>query len=157
MSSTQLEALISAFGDRQTKQEEIHQDCLTLAYMMEIYCKAHHPKEKESLNTPGAALGFYRKAVHSIQLCPVCQEHLRYAELRRARCPHKQKPNCKDCSQHCYKKSEAEYQKEVMRYSGRRSLFYPYLWKEAYKHLYAGLIKKASKKRVAKAENSKKT
>lgn len=157
MSSTQLEALISALADRLTKQEEIYQDCLTLAYMMEIYCKAHHPNANEKLNTPGETLGFYRKAAHTIQLCPACQKHLRYAELRRVCCPHEQKPNCKDCSQHCYKKSEAEYQKEVMRYSGRRSLFYPYLWIEAYKHLYASLIKRASKKRTAHAKHNKKT
>lgn len=126
--------------DSTNLNKDVAHDCLVLAYMIELYCHDHHPtRPKESLKTPAAKAGIYEKAHHSIKLCDECAAHLAYGELRRVHCPQDPKPNCKDCSIHCYKKEEAQFQKEAMAYAGKRALLHPYLLKDALLHLWQGL------------------
>jgi hypothetical protein len=75
----------------------------TLVAMMRIFCRGHH-------GTRGT-------------LCAACQELQAYALGRLDRCPHgADKPNCVDCSIHCYKPAMREQVREVMRYAGPRML-----------------------------------
>lgn len=67
-------------------------------------------------------------------LCPDCAELLHYAHTRLERCPFgEEKPDCKQCSVHCYKPLLRERMRKVMRFSGPRMLVYA-PW-EAIKHL----------------------
>lgn len=56
-------------------------------------------------------------------VCDECAALLDYAGARLARCPFgDEKPTCRQCTVHCYKPSERERVKEVMRYAGPRLL-----------------------------------
>lgn len=58
-------------------------------------------------------------------LCPDCQELLRYALARLARCPFgERKTTCRRCSIHCYKPEMKRRIQAVMRYAGPRMLFF---------------------------------
>ena len=57
------------------------------------------------------------------RLCPDCEELLKYAKLRREKCPHgDNKPFCSNCRIHCYKPDMKEKIRLVMRYSGPRMM-----------------------------------
>lgn len=76
----------------------------TIHAMIRIYCRAHHGAGRE--------------------LCPECKELLSYAEARLARCPFQEnKTTCANCPVHCYKPSERETIRVVMKYSGPRMTF----------------------------------
>jgi len=65
-----------------------------------------------------------RQDVQTIELlCAECEAHLAYGENRRAFCPKDPKPFCANCDVHCYRSEEREWQRQMMRYSGRRSMF----------------------------------
>lgn len=73
-------------------------------YMIRIYCK---------------------KNEHNISLCNECTELLDYAHKRLDNCKFKNnKPTCKQCPVHCYKKDMRERMCKVMRFSGPRIIFY---------------------------------
>lgn len=55
-------------------------------------------------------------------LCDACRDLLAYAERRLDRCPHDEKPACKDCGVHCYEQDKRDAIREVMRYAGPRML-----------------------------------
>ncbi|HIF9237676.1 TPA: nitrous oxide-stimulated promoter family protein [Photobacterium damselae] len=78
----------------------------TIKAMVEIYCKDHHhPKESEDT------------------MCENCQAFLDYAEMRLDRCPYgDEKPTCRVCPIHCYKKEQRELSRTIMRYSGPKML-----------------------------------
>ena len=60
-------------------------------------------------------------------LCPACEELLAYAMERLDRCRFRpDKPTCRKCPVHCYRKDMRERIRSVMRWSGPRMiLFHP--------------------------------
>ena len=83
--------------------KRITRERATVEAMVRIYCSAHHESRK--------------------QLCPECEELLRYAHLRLGRCPFQEtKPTCANCSTHCYRPDVRERIRTVMRYAGHRTL-----------------------------------
>lgn len=76
----------------------------TLKAMMRIYCRDKHHRNPE--------------------LCEKCSSLLDYAYVKLDKCPfHRRKPQCSECSVHCYQPQKREEVREVMRYSGPRMLF----------------------------------
>jgi hypothetical protein len=75
----------------------------TVRHMVRIYCGAGH---------------------HQPGLCPRCSELVSYAMARLDQCVFKaDKPTCKQCPVHCYKRDTREQMRRVMIYSGPRMLF----------------------------------
>ena len=96
-------------------------DTKTLADFIAIWCDGHHAdRERRAVQTDGATLGIYGRKVPV--LCQECEAHLAYAEKRRAYCQEDPKPFCAYCETHCYKSDEREWQRQMMRYSGPKSL-----------------------------------
>ena len=62
--------------------------------------------------------------VTTLHLCEQCAAHLAYGEKRRAFCPKDPKPFCANCDVHCYRNEEREWQRQMMRYSGPRSVLH---------------------------------
>lgn len=103
--------------------EQVRVDTRTLADFVGIYCDAHHKdRDRARLVSDAATLGVYGRNSHV--LCDECAEHLRYAEKRRAFCPRDPKPFCAHCDTHCYRDEERVWQREMMRFSGPRSVFH---------------------------------
>lgn len=94
----------------------------TVEAMIRMYCRAHHAGAREG--EPGTAC-----------LCPACAALLDYADRRVAACPFSQdKPTCAQCTVHCFRASEREEIRAVMRYAGpRMTMRHPYL---AIRHLF---------------------
>lgn len=68
---------------------------------------------------------YCRKKEKNTNLCPACEELLKYAHERLTRCSFgEEKGACKHCKVHCYKPSMRKRMQEVMRYAGPRMLFY---------------------------------
>ena len=82
----------------------------TMERMVAIYCANHHVA-KTSTD------------------CDECREFLAYAERRLEKCPYEQaKPTWTRCPIHCYKKSQREKARIIMRYAGpRMTLRHPWL------------------------------
>ena len=77
----------------------------TVAYMIALYCRKKHGQHTE--------------------LCPECQQLKEYAHLRLDKCQFgDNKPACKRCTVHCYKKDMRAQIRKVMRFSGPRMLIY---------------------------------
>jgi len=103
------------------RDRSVARDLQTLADMIEIWCEGHHADlERCPLQSEAARLGIYRRRV---RLCEECAGHLGYAEKRRALCPKDPKPFCAHCEIRCYRREEASWQRQVMRYSGPRSMW----------------------------------
>ena len=99
---------------------KVSHDTAVVADLIAIWCEDHHPREnRRPVNTPATSLGVYGKKLPV--LCEECEAHLVYAERRRALCPKDPKPFCAHCDTQCYRPAEAEWQRQVMRYSGPRS------------------------------------
>jgi hypothetical protein len=98
----------------------IVKDTTTLADFVQIYCDRHHKTaERRRVETDGAQLGVYGR--QTPLLCSECEAHLAYAEKRRAYCNQDPKPFCAYCEVHCYKSTEREWQRQMMRYAGLQS------------------------------------
>ena len=68
---------------------------------------------------------YCRKKEKNRELCPDCRELLTYAHTRLSRCPFgEDKPTCRNCPIHCYKRDMKERMRKVMRYAGPRMLLY---------------------------------
>lgn len=90
-----------------------------------IYCRGkHRGVERSRLVSDGVTVGVYGSRPPVV--CDQCAELLRYAEVRRASCPKDPKPFCSTCDTHCYKTDMRERMREIMRYSGPRSMFHGY-------------------------------
>jgi hypothetical protein len=77
---------------------------LTIARMVDLYCRAHHPE-------------------HETGWCADCREFMNYADLRLRKCPYgEDKPTCANCPIHCYKPERREQARTIMRYAGPRML-----------------------------------
>ena len=76
----------------------------TLQAMVRLYCRGHgHTRDDK--------------------VCPDCAALLRYATRRLQRCIFGEaKPNCADCTVHCYRSDMRERIREVMRWAGPRML-----------------------------------
>ncbi|MCX7736822.1 MAG: nitrous oxide-stimulated promoter family protein [Candidatus Kapabacteria bacterium] len=88
----------------------IERERLTVKKMIELYCKLNH--------------------THNGSLCSDCQSLSDYAMKRLDNCPYddNDKPTCKNCTIHCYRKYEKEKIREIMRFSGPKMLLHhPYL------------------------------
>ena len=84
-------------------KQTLEKDIKVLATFIGCYCRGKHKSAKG-------------------ELCPDCAELLRYARVKRERCPLDPKPSCKHCHVHCYGKVQRATIREVMAYSGRRLL-----------------------------------
>lgn len=74
-----------------------------VSMMIDLYCRKHHGK----------------------QLCKECQELKEYAFKRSDLCPFMEnKTFCVNCKVHCYQKEKKEQIKKVMRYSGKKMIYY---------------------------------
>jgi hypothetical protein len=75
----------------------------TVGHMIDIYCGAHHQR------TGGR--------------CAACQQLHDYAMARLDHCPYgAEKPTCKKCPVHCYRKDVRVEMRRVMAYAGPRML-----------------------------------
>lgn len=88
--------------DKQKKDKQ-DKDIKVLVTFIGVYCRGKHQTRKG-------------------ELCAECAEFLRYAEMKRRKCPLDPKPDCKKCPIHCYGKAQRAKIREVMGYSGRRLL-----------------------------------
>jgi hypothetical protein len=101
--------------------EQVIKDTRLLGDFSVIYCRGNHPEAvRVPLESEGASLGAYGRKLPTV--CEECAQLLRYAEKRRAYCPKDPKPFCSYCDTHCYSGEMREFMREVMRYSGPRSV-----------------------------------
>ena len=115
-----------------------------------IYCRGRHAgASRRGLVSEGTSLGVYGR--RTPVLCDECAELVRYAEQRRALCPKDPKPFCSNCDTHCYKPAMRESVREVMRYSGPRSMFTRHAF-AGVKHLIEGRKARNEARRVVAAE-----
>lgn len=78
----------------------------TIVAMTRIYCRDHHKVDG--------------KIDH---LCDDCREFRDFAQFRLSKCPYGQnKPVCRVCPVHCYKKDMKEKARTIMIYGGPRML-----------------------------------
>jgi hypothetical protein len=102
------------FKHRIAKEKE------TIRVMIDIYCKRKHK---------------------STELCEECLALCDYALDRLTLCKFgDEKPPCRKCPVHCYKKDMREKIKEVMRFSGPRLIFYRPV--ETVRHLFCSSNRK---------------
>lgn len=102
---------------------QVADDTRTVADFIAIYCKKHHAdRARMQVQTDAALLGVYDRKTPV--LCDECAAHLAYAEKRRAYCPKDPKPFCSNCDSHCYSADESGWQRQMMRFSGPRSMFH---------------------------------
>jgi hypothetical protein len=113
-----------SFAERMSKRG-VRADTRLLGDFTAIYCRGKHREAARApLVSEGADAGVYGRRVPVV--CDECASLLRYAERRRAMCPKDPKPFCSDCDTHCYKPGMRDTMREVMRYSGPRSVFRGY-------------------------------
>ncbi len=93
----------------QTATDRINRERKTIRHMIGIHCRGHHQPEGD--------------------LCAKCRQLLEYAMQRIDRCPYgHDKPTCAKCPIHCFKATDREKIRQVMRYAGPRMLvFHPLL------------------------------
>lgn len=107
------------------RDESVRYDTKLVADFAAIYCGAKHKDRARSpITSDASALGVYGNRVP--RMCEECAAHIRYAEKRRAFCSKDPKPFCAHCDTHCYKREESEWQRQMMRYAGPRSVFHGY-------------------------------
>jgi hypothetical protein len=104
----------------ETRPVKVQQDLRTLATFIQIFCKGKKHPGRELVALKGFDTSdLSRKPLH---LCPACTKLLHHAIIKRTHCPYDPKPQCKDCTTHCYSKAYRAQIREVMRYSGWRLL-----------------------------------
>jgi hypothetical protein len=88
-----------------TSSSRLIRESRTLQAMVKIYCNGHHQS--------------------TATLCAECDDFLAYAMQRIEKCPfHDNKPTCRKCPVHCYKKDKREMARTIMGYAGPRMLVY---------------------------------
>ena len=98
----------------QLSRKERH-DLKILALFTAVYCRDHH---RGRVITP-CTLPEDLADLQKYSCCEDCRDFLMYAIDRRLKCPLTEKPLCKHCTIHCYRKGHRERVREVMRYSGK--------------------------------------
>lgn len=107
------------FEERMADPKVSH-DTAVVADFISIWCRGQHRgRSTRKVTTAAARLGVYGRKPPT--MCSECEEHLAYAEERRAYCVKDPKPFCAHCDTHCYRSQERVWQQEMMRYSGPRS------------------------------------
>lgn len=108
-----------------------------------------HPPILREKSTVRATVALYCRDLHGArpELCPDCQDLLRYAHTRLERCVYGgAKPTCAHCPIHCYRPDVRARMRTVMRYAGPRMLLdHPVLallhvldgWRKAPEHGHA--------------------
>ncbi len=115
---------------------KVRHDTRLLGDFVAIYCKGTHTdRTRVPLASDAQALGVYGR--RSPVVCDECADHLRYAEARRAYCPKDPKPFCAHCDTHCYRPAEAEWQRQMMRYAGPKSMWHGHAV-DGIKHMLEG-------------------
>lgn len=116
-------------------KSRIEKEKETVRKMISIYCRAKHGGDSKS--SEGKSSGGKSEDT----LCESCSTLLSYAYARLDRCPFGGgKGVCSRCAIHCYKPEMRKDIGEVMRYSGKRMIFfYPI---DALTHLYQLFITK---------------
>ena len=110
---------------REVAKESVREDIRTLAFFVRIYCDGNHAdRPRTPHSSPAVDAGAYTQGVPT--LCAECSEHLTYGEARRVFCTLDPKPFCAHCEVHCFKDSERAWNRQMMRYSGPRSLLHGY-------------------------------
>jgi hypothetical protein len=116
--------------------DQVRHDTRVLGDFVAIYCKGNHAgRARVPLASDAGALGVYGRRTPVV--CEECAAHLRYAEARRAYCPKDPKPFCAHCDSHCYRPSEAEWQRLMMRYAGPKSMWHGHAV-DGIKHMLEG-------------------
>lgn len=136
------------------RDPQVAHDTRLLGDFAVIYCNGlHSDRERVAVASEGSELGVYGRKTPV--LCAECASLLAYAEKRRASCPKDPKPFCSNCDTHCYRPTEREYMREVMKYAGPRSVFRGHAI-DSVKHLLEGRkTKKATREtRVASREDN---
>jgi hypothetical protein len=112
------------FADRMS-DPDARADTRLLGDFTGIYCRGvHRAAARAPLVSDGVDAGVYGRKAPVV--CDECAGLLRYAEQRRAFCPKDPKPFCSNCDTHCYKPAMREHMRDVMRYSGPRSMLHGY-------------------------------
>lgn len=112
------------FSERM-RDKKVRNDTRIVAGLAAIYCAGNHrDRQRTPITSDASRLGVYGRRVPRV--CEGCAEHIRYAEKRRAYCPRNPKPFCAHCDIHCYKPDESEWQRQMMRYAGPRSIWHGY-------------------------------
>jgi len=143
------------FAERMA-DDKVRSDTRVVAGLGGIYCAGNHQnRERVPLTSDAASLGVYGRRVP--KLCAECAEHIRYAEKRRAYCPRDPKPFCAHCDTHCYKPDEAEWQRQMMRYAGPRSMWHGYAIPGIKHALEARTWKREMARRAAQAPPADRT
>jgi hypothetical protein len=105
--------------------KQVRNDTRIVAGLAAIFCAANHREHgRTALQSDASVLGAYGRQVPV--MCDECAEHIRYAEKRRAFCPRDPKPFCAHCDSQCYKPDELEWQRQMMRFAGPRSMWHGY-------------------------------
>lgn len=119
---------------REVQRPEIREDIRTLAFFVRVNCDGNHrtlPRRPHESHAVTAGVyddpGLRGVQAHGVPtLCQECSDHLAYGEARRVFCPLDPKPFCAECEIHCFIAAERAWNKQMMRYSGPRSLFHGY-------------------------------
>jgi len=133
------------------EDKQVRHDVAVLADFVQIWCDAHHvDRPRNRVATDAAVLGVY--GTKTPVLCEECEAHLGYGEARRAYCPQDPKPFCANCEIHCYKSTEAEWQRDMMRFSGPKS------WRKGHavdgiKHMLESRKYEAARRKTAEKTN----
>lgn len=99
---------------RPLSRKEI-KDLKILALFTSVYCRDHHRAGRAPLAGLPASLA----PLQRFHCCDSCLLFLRYAIERRLRCPLEDKPSCRRCPVHCYRRDYREQVRQIMRYSGK--------------------------------------
>jgi len=126
----------------------VARDIRIVADLTAIYCRGRHrDRERIPVTTEAAGLGVYGR--RPPRLCEECAAHLRYAEQRRAACRQDPKPFCAYCDVHCYRPAERTWQRQMMRYSGPRSIVRGHAI-QGIRHLVDGVVWRRRQARAGK-------
>ncbi|MCL4078159.1 nitrous oxide-stimulated promoter family protein [Coriobacteriia bacterium Es71-Z0120] len=131
------------------RDRKVAHDVRTLGDFIEIFCAGtHKDRDRRPAATLAAELGVY--GARPPRLCEECEAHLAYGEKRRALCPKDPKPFCAHCDTHCYKSDEREWQRQMMRYSGPRSVLRGHAI-DAIRHALESRAHRAAQRRATSA------
>jgi hypothetical protein len=84
-------------------KRRIGREWRTVVAMVDMYCRYHHSARRR---------------------CSDCNDLLRYARGKLDKCPYgTAKPTCVNCPIHCYRPTERERMRAVMRWAGPRMLW----------------------------------
>ena len=97
---------INQIQDKREREKEMVSD------MILLYCQRQHKTLRKA------------SGLKKTDLCPECAELEDYARMRSDKCPFMEtKTFCSNCRTHCYRPDMRKKIREVMRFSGPRTIF----------------------------------